>query len=517
MRFVVGNEACGVLHRPAPHVLVGQLEQQDAVVVFFHQQPKIVVFALQLRVLVGQQHGFQVAVNFLLHLVGRREVQIPDPAGVHPIDKIADGVGLAGHAEQGARQFTAFHPGEWVACVEQAVEVGPGADQRVSATGADLGAVFSLQAPYKGRFGDFRAAVATHLFGQFTLAVFKRRQLLLVDQFEDVEAVIRANRPGQIADFFQPKRRLFKRLDHLARSEPGEEATLGGGGGVFAVLQRQGVEVLAAPQQAKHFLNASFGVGHLVLRGVARHPHHDVRHLHLTVGLAFSIHLQNVVAKTGAHHLTDVAHLGVERRALERVHHLEGREPSEVSAVAGHRRVLAAAFGAGHGLKVFSGCHARPQPLNAVPRLQGVGGRSLGVHAHKDVACPHFLILALEGFGDQGVQQLCVHQIGTGQLGAVPCQFLLESFRSVHAQGFRLTHLQLEVDEQLHVLVEGFDGVHAVPVVLAKHVLKVSQRHAFAGDVKHVGVLGEHGRGHQGQRRHQTGEAGEECGGLHGH
>ena len=103
---MVGDKACGVLHGPAPHILVGQFEQQDAVVIFFHQQPEIVMLALQLRVFVGQQHGFQVAVNFLLHLVGGREVQIPDPTCVDPFDKITHGVGLAGHVEQGARQFT---------------------------------------------------------------------------------------------------------------------------------------------------------------------------------------------------------------------------------------------------------------------------------------------------------------------------------------------------------------------------------------------------------------------------
>ena len=67
---MVGDQACGVLHGAAPHVLVGQFEQQNAVVVFLHQQPEIVVLAFQLGVLEGQQHGFQVAVNFLLHLVG---------------------------------------------------------------------------------------------------------------------------------------------------------------------------------------------------------------------------------------------------------------------------------------------------------------------------------------------------------------------------------------------------------------------------------------------------------------
>ena len=373
MRLVVGHQACGVLHGAAPHVLVGQLKQQDAVVVFLHQQPEIVVLAFQLGVLVGQQHGFQVAVDLLVHLVRRRQVQIPNPAGVHPVHKLADRVGLSSHAEQGAGQFTWLHPGEWVALMEEAVEARSGTDQRGPTAAADLGAVFGLQAAYEGRFGDFSAAVAAHLFGQLTLAVLEGRQLLFVDQLQDVEAVIRANGSGQIADLLQPKRSLFKGFHHFACPKPREEAAFGRGGGVLAVFQSQGVEVFAAAQQPEHLLDAPLGVGHLVLRRVARHPHHDVCHLDFAVGLAFAIHVENVVAKARAHHLADVANLGIERRTLERVHHLEGSEPSKVAAVAGHGGVLAAAFGAGHLFKVFAIHHARAQSLDAVPRLQGVG------------------------------------------------------------------------------------------------------------------------------------------------
>ena len=132
------------------------------------------------------------------------------------------------------------------------------------------------------------------------------------------------------------------------------------------------------------------------------------------------------------------------------------------------------------------------------------------------MACANLLVLALKCFHNQGVQQLGVDQVWTGQLGAVPCEFFLEGLRGVHAQGFRLAHLQLEVDEQLHVLVEGFDGVHAVAVVLAEHVFKVGQRDALTCDVQDIGALAKGRRGNQGQRHGHAGKSGQESGSLHG-
>ena len=382
-----------------------------------------------------------------------------------------------------------------MAFVEQAVHLRRSQFQRVHTTGADADTVFLLELVHKRGLGDLGAAVATHFFGQFAAALFQRGQGLFVDQLDEVEAVIRADRTCDVAGVFHLKRCVLELLDHLSRSKPRQHSAFVGGRRVLAVLHGKRLERFSAEKQALHFLDAAFCVRHLILRGILRHAHHDVSHLDFPACLALARYLQNVVAKSRANHFTQLTFCRFEGRALKRVDHLKGRKPSQVPAVARHGGVVAAAFAAGDRFKVFPIGQARTQPLDAIPCTKGVGGRGVFVHAHEDVTGTHLHAFSLKSFFHQRVQQFAIHEIGACQLGAVPRKLFLERACSVHAQSFRLENLQFEIDEQLHVFVERFDRVHAVSVVFAVDVLKISQRHQFAAHFEDVTFLGSCVRG----------------------
>ena len=374
--------------------------------------------------------------------------------------------------------------------VEQAVHLGRCHFQGFEPAAAHRGAVFVLELVDKRCFGDFRAAVATHFFGQLATAFFQRRQGFLVHELEDVEAVVGAHRTGDVPRLFNGKSGVLEGLHHLARAKPRQQSAFVGRRGVLAVLHGHGFKGFAAHQQALHFHDAAFCIRDLVLGGVVGHAHHDVGHLDFSACLPLACDLQHVVPKPRAHHLAHFAFGGVEGGVFEGVDHLECGEPSEVSTVARHRGIFAAPFASCHGFKIFSVDDTAAQRLDAVPGAQCVGGCSVGVHADEHVAGAHFHAFALERLLHQFVQQRAIDEVWTGQLGAVAGEFFLERSSRVHAEGLGFKHLQLEVDKQLHVLVEGLHGVHAVPVVLPIHMGEVGQAHQLVAHLEDVGLLG---------------------------
>ena len=131
------------------------------------------------------------------------------------------------------------------------------------------------------------------------------------------------------------------------------------------------------------------------------HAHHDVGHLDFTTGFSLSCHLQNVIPKARAHHVADIAFCGFIGSAFEGVHHLERREPSQITTIVGHRGVFTAALASGHLAKVVAMNHTIAKGLDAVPSHKSVRGGSIGSHADQHVAHTHFCALALVRFFHQ--------------------------------------------------------------------------------------------------------------------
>ncbi len=104
------------------------------------------------------------------------------------------------------------------------------------------------------------------------------------------------------------------------------------------------------------------------------------------------------------------------------------------------------------------------------------------------MARPNLHAFALKRLVDECIEQIAIHQVGTGQLRAVPREFFLERRGRVHAHRFGFEHLQLEVHKELHVVVQRLNGVHAVAVVLAIHVLEIREGDHLAAHFEDVGL-----------------------------
>ena len=479
-----------VLNCAAPDFLVRQLEQEDAVVVFFHEQAEFVVLGLKACVFVGEHYLLHVGVHFLFDQLVLGAGEIFDITRVHPGHKVTYEVGLAVHAEQGQIHFPHAHPCERRAIGEEVVDASGSVLQGVQTLHVNRHAVFLLQLAQERRFGDLGAAVATHLFRQLAAAFVQRRQRLFVQQLDEVEAVVGPNWTGDFTHLRHGKGRVFEVFDHLARPKPRQHAAFVGGRGVLAVLHGEGFERAPAHQKALHFHDATLGVGDLILRRRSRHAHHNVRHLNLSTGFALAGDLQDVIAKPRADDLADLALRRFKCSTFEGVDHLEGREPAQIASVALHRRIFASALASGHFAKVRSVDDAVAKGLDAVPSDQGVCRRGVGPHAHQNVAGAHFHALPLKGFFHQLVQQVAVHHVGTGELVAVAGEFLFERTHGVHAHRLGFEDFELEVHKQLHVGVQRFCCGDAVLVVFAEHVLEIRQGHVLVAHFQDDGFVG---------------------------
>ena len=172
---------------------------------------------------------------------------------------------------------------------------------------------------------------------------------------------------------------------------------------------------------------------------------------------------------------------------LEGVDHHEGAEPAEVAAVVLHARIIASATGAGDGGEVLSTGDALLEGECLVPGGQRVGRRGLGADADEQVGGADLLEGAVVGLADHGVEQVVVDEIGTGKLLAVAGQFAHERGGRVHTEVFGSLNLELEVNEELHVLIEARWGDEAVPVVLLEDGGEIVRGHGFTGH-RHDGL-----------------------------
>ena len=325
-------------------------------------------------------------------------------------------------------------------------------------------------------------------------------------------AVARLDRCADVAHLGQCERGIFELLDHLAGTELGQLAALGVGALVLAVLQR-GIVVGhgAIEDLAVDLAHALLGHGLLVGRIGIGAAQHDVRHLHLAACRALTGHLQDVVTELGAHRLAHFAHGGRVRRVLEGVHHLQGAEPTQIATVLLRAGIIAAAGCFRNAGEVLPFHHATANGNNAVPCHQGVFRRSLWCHLYKDVARAYFLLTAIIGLAHQLIVQLPIDQVWARQLLAVTIQFLAEFADGVHAQLLRFAHLQLVVDEELEVLVQGGVRNGRLLVVLLVDRLELATGHGLSvhghehgiGTTLRGGVEHAHGKERGAQELHR--------------
>ena len=234
-------------------------------------------------------------------------------------------------------------------------------------------------------------------------------------------------------------------------------------------------------------------------------------HAHLALGRAAACELDDVVAVTGADGPHDVADGSRIAGLFKGVQHHEGAEPSEVPAVVLDARIVAATAGAGDAGEVLSAGDALLQGEGLVPSRQGVVRGGFGGHADQQVGGADLLEGAVVGLANHGVEQIVVDEVGAGELLAVAGQLAHERSGGVHAEVLGGLHLELEVDEQIHVLIEALGRDEAVAVVLLENVGEVRRAHRVAGHGHH-GLGGGPGQGET-QEEKQTRQAGQDRGG----
>ena len=135
--------------------------------VFFHQQPEIIVLGLEAHVLVAEEE-----------LVGpRSELFIDDGVGacfgvadfddVQVVHKVGHGGGFVTDGQQGGRSGFARHVCERMAWEEQAILFGCDALQGLDRGGVGCVIVFDLEVLQERSPGQFGAAVAADFLLQF--------------------------------------------------------------------------------------------------------------------------------------------------------------------------------------------------------------------------------------------------------------------------------------------------------------------------------------------------------------
>ena len=197
------------------------------------------------------------------------------------------------------------------------------------------------------------------------------------------------------------------------------------------------------------------------------------------------------------------------------MNHHEGAEPTEVTAVFLDARVVTAPAGSGDGGEVFSGGDALFQGEGLVPGRSGVERGGFGAEADEQVGGADFLEGAVIGLLNEGVEQRVVDEVGAGQLGAVSGELRDEGGGGVHAEVFGGLDLQLEVDEQLHVLIERLGRHDAVAVVLLEDVGEVIGAHGFPGHGHHGLGVGEGKEDGQSEQAKGSAERGGKGHGAH--
>ena len=220
------------------------------------------------------------------------------------------------------------------------------------------------------------------------------------------------------------------------------------------------------------FWCAFFGVG----------ADHDVGATHFATGLTLACDFDDVVTVAGAHRTYNVAYVGIETCVFKGIQHHESAEPSEVSAVVFDAGVVTATTRPGDACEIFSAHDALLERLGFAMGDRGIGGCGVCAHFDEQMGGPHFFEGAVVGFGDEGIQEFVVHQIRARKLLAVTGKLIDKGGGGIHPKVLRGLDLQLEIDEQLHVVIEAFGRDEAVAVVLLENVRKVLCRDGFTGN-----------------------------------
>ena len=454
--------------------------------VFLHEQPEVVVLAFEAGVFVGDDG----VVGELVEGVTQQAVGIAaghvdaGALAVHEPDEFAHGRFLFANGEDGLLgEAFLDHDG-----LDHAVHNG-GLDDLAQPLFIDGEPVLRFALFDEALADLLGAAVALQALFEVALRLVESRGRLVFEALDEVPAVLGFDGVGNGAVSGQCKGRFLKRLHHAAGSELRQFAAFGAGALVVAVLAGQFGEVGARRQFGGE--GVDFGLGLFGTALVVVGADHDVGHAYLAAGSAAAGDLDDVVSEAGADRPDEVSHAGLVASVFEGVNHHEGAEPAEVATVVLDARVVTASPRPGDGGEVFPGSDALFQRAGFVPRGEGVHGCGFRAEADEQVRGAHLFQGAVVRFLHQGVEQLVVDEVGAGELGAVSRQLGHEGSGGVHAEVFGSLHLEFEVNEELHVRIEGFGRHDAVAVVLLEDVGEVVGAHSFSGDGDHGLGVGE--------------------------
>ena len=494
--LVVGEEflqAHGILNGFAPHLLIHQLEEQDAVAVLLHQHAVVLVLGVEAAFFELGQALLHVLVVELLHGKAGLRAGAGPLVLLHVGEEVAHVVRLVLDEEQGhfaaagfgLRRFHAFARHKLVleaAGYQSRIRPAEGINLR----GRNLHKlVFLAHALEESGLVELRARVFRHLGFQAGFEVGKLGQRLLLNQLDDVPAVGRLDGGREVAGLLQLEGGFLERGNHAAGAEGRQLAAVGGRAGIFRKLGHELVPALALLQAAIQLVNFLAGRERVGLGGAGVHPNHQVGHLDFALRRALVVYLDDVVAKARADGGGNLAHWRFVGGRLERVHHLHGCEVAQLAAVFAGRGVFA--VGAGQLAEIGAGYGLLAQGGNLVIGRQGVGRGRIGRYPNEDVRGAHFLAHAVVGLAYQLVGHAFFGEVGLGQLLAVAIELALESLRGIEAALFGFQHLQAEVGVEVevvgHALAGGVVGGRAV--VFAVHVGKLVGRNRVAAQHFH--------------------------------
>src|SRR6476661_435250 len=475
-------QAHGVFNSLAPYFLVHQLEQQYTVAVLLHQHAVVLILGVEAIFLkLGEALVHVLVVELLHHKLGVG-------TGAGPLvllgksQEVLDGVGLALDGKQRhvvVLTFAAFGRCRRSRVLESAIHQGRiSLAQHVGFRSRNFHElVFLAHALEESSAVELRAGVFGHLAFQRGLHVHELRHGLLFNQLDNVPAVGRLHRAGQVAGLLHLESRLLEGGNHAAGAEGRQLPAVGGRAGIFRELSHQLVPVLALLQAGVELVNFLFGRQRVGRGGVAVHAHHQVGHLHFALCRALVVHLDEVVAKACAHRGRNLAYGRLIGHGFKRIHHLHSREVAQLAGVILGRRVFA--YLAGQGRKVLAAGQLLAELLNFLVGSQGVLRSRVRCNAYQDVRGIDFLAHAVVGLLHQLVRHAFLREVGLGQLLAVAVELALECLGGVETFLLGFQHFEAEVGIEVEVFVYALAGaiLRSRAVVLTIHVSKLAGWH----------------------------------------
>ena len=205
-------------------------------------------------------------------------------------------------------------------------------------------------------------------------------------------------------------------------------------------------------------------------------------HLYAAAGRPLIQDLNDMVSVAGTKRHAQLTYPGLISRFFKGIDHGEHRKIVQITPVLLHRCI----FGCGPG-NHFEGLPAHDPAADLHdPFIGGKGilGRGILRQPDQDMLCMDIIFGPFIGFSQHLLPGLLIGQVWFGQLFPVTFEFLDEPGGGIHAQGFCLLHLQLEINEEIQIFFRGLPVQRGCIVVLAVDPFEFLQRDGLVPDLQ---------------------------------